>query len=188
MTETERQRVASAPAVGALLLVVGAAVALALGIYARQHTPAGRPLFTLWFSGMLQTKVWFSIAAGALIVVQLVTALAMWGRLPGVAGRAGWLSPLHRWSGAVAFVLTLVPAFHCLWALGFSTGSTRVVAHGIAGCAFYGAYAAKMLGLRVRGLPPRAVPLLGSLVLASFVVLWLTSVPWFLSRSGLPLT
>jgi hypothetical protein len=88
----------------------------------------------------------------------------------------------------VAFVLTLPPAFHCLWALGFGTGSTRVVAHSVAGCAFYGAYAAKMLGLRVRGLPGRAIPLLGATVLTSFVVVWLSASLWFFTRSGLPLT
>src|SRR4051794_25949183 len=168
MAVTEQTGRVSAPIAAAALLVVGAAVAVALGVYAHEHSPAGRPLFTAGFSGMLQTKVWFTIAASALIVVQLLTALAMWGRLPGVRGSASWFAPVHRWSGSSAFVLTLVPAFHCLWSLGFSTGSTRVVAHGVAGCAFYGAYAAKMLGLRIPGLPGRAVPILGSLVLASF--------------------
>ena len=38
--------------------------------------------------------------------------------------------------------------------------------HGLAGCLFYGAYAAKMLGLRVRGLPGWALPVLGGTVLA----------------------
>ena len=172
----------------ALLLLVGAAVAVGLGVYAQEHTPAGRPLFTLGFSGMLQMKVWLTTAAAGLILVQLTTALWMWGRLPGVSGCPGWVAPVHRWSGSVAFVLTLAPAFHCMWALGFGTGSTRVIAHGVAGCAFYGAYAAKMIGLRVRGLPARSIPVIGGLVLASFVVIWLSSALWFFTRSGLPLT
>ena len=172
----------------ALVLLAGAAVAVGLGVYAHAHTPAGRPLFTLGFSGMLQMKVWLTTAAAALILVQLTTALWMWGRLPGARGCPGWVAPVHRWSGSVAFVLTLAPAFHCLWALGFGTGSTRVIAHGVAGCAFYGAYAAKMIGLRIKGLPARTIPVIGGLVLASFAVIWLSAALWFFTRSGLPLT
>lgn len=172
----------------ALLLLVAAAVAVGLGVYAHEHAPAGRPLFTFGFSGMLQMKVWLTTAAAALIVVQLLTALWMWGRLPGRHTCPRWVAPVHRWSGSVAFVLTLGPAFHCLWALGFGTGSTRVIAHGVAGCAFYGAYAAKMLGLRISGLPPRTIPVIGGLVLASFAVIWLSAALWFFTRSGLPLT
>jgi hypothetical protein len=88
----------------------------------------------------------------------------------------------------VAFVLTLPVAFHCLWSLGFATTSTRVVVHGLAGCAFYGAYAAKMLALRTRGLPGWTLPVLGASVLTSLVLLWLTGALWFFTRSGLPLT
>jgi hypothetical protein len=172
----------------AAVLLAGAAVAIALGVYAKAHSPAGRPLETFGFSGMLQMKTWFATAAVSLLVVQLVTALWMWGRLPGVSSNPTAVGWLHRWSGSAAFVLTLPPAFHCLWALGFGTGSTRVAVHGLAGCTFYGAYAAKMLCLRVRGLPSRAIPVLGGTVLTAFVVVWLTSALWFFTRSGLPLT
>jgi Family of unknown function (DUF6529) len=112
----------------------------------------------------------------------------MWGHLP-FAGRARpWVAPVHRWSGAVAFVLTVPVAFHCLWALGFATYDARVIAHGVAGCAFYGAYAAKMLGLRLRGLPGWLLPVLGGTVLSAIVLAWLTSALWFFTRPGLPLT
>src|SRR6059058_22969 len=107
----------SARAVAALLLVVALAVAAALGVYAKAHTPAGRPIFTLWFSGMLQMKAWLTTAALALLVVQLLTALAMWGRLG--SGVGPWAPIVHRWSGATAFVLTVPVAVHCMWALGF---------------------------------------------------------------------
>jgi hypothetical protein len=79
-------------------------------------------------------------------------------------------------------------ALHCLWSLGFVTDSPRVLVHSVAGCAFYGAYAAKMLGLRVRGLPGWTLPVLGGLVFVTLVLVWLTSALWFFSRSGLPLT
>jgi hypothetical protein len=63
-----------------------------------------------------------------------------------------------------------------------------VLVHSLVGCLFYGAYAAKMLGLRLRGLPGWALPVLGGLVLALLALIWLTSALWFFSRSGLPLT
>ncbi|QZY29504.1 DUF6529 family protein [Nocardioides coralli] len=175
--------------VGALaVLATGSGVAVVLGAYAGLHEPAGRPLLTFGFSGMLQMKAWFTTAAAALLVVQLVTALWMWGRLPTSNPAPDWTAPLHRWSGASAFVLTLPPALHCLWALGFAADSPRVLLHSVVGCLFYGAYAAKMLGLRLRGLPGWAVPLLGGLVLTLLTLIWLTSALWFFSRSGLPLT
>ena len=73
-------------------------------------------------------------------------------------------------------------------ALGFATSSPRVLAHGLAGCLFYGAYAAKMLGLRVRGLPGWSLPVLGGTVFSALVLIWLTSALWFFTRSGVPLT
>jgi hypothetical protein len=83
--EVARRPAPAAAAAGVLL--VGAAVAVSLGVYAHAHTPAGRPISTLGFSGMLQMKAWLTTAALAFLVVQLVTALWMWGRLPG-AGSA----------------------------------------------------------------------------------------------------
>lgn len=59
------------------MLGLGVGVAVAMGVYAKVHDPAGRPLFTLGFSGMLQMKVWLSTAATALLIVQLTTALWM---------------------------------------------------------------------------------------------------------------
>jgi hypothetical protein len=171
------------------LLVTGSLVAVVTGVYAGVHEPAGRPFATFGFSGMLQMKAWLTTAAVLLLLVQLLTALWMWGRLPGNTSTApSWAAPLHRTSGAVAFALTLPVALHCMWALGFSAGSPRVLVHGLAACAFYGAYAAKMLGLRLRGLPGWALPVLGGSVLSTLVLVWLTSALWFSTRSGVPLT
>ena len=47
----------------ALALLVGCAVALTIGLYARLHEPALRPLFLVGFSGMLQLKAWLATAA-----------------------------------------------------------------------------------------------------------------------------
>lgn len=174
-------------AAAALVLLTGAAVALALGVYAKVHDPALRPLFLIGFSGILQLKTWLTTTALLLVLVQLLTALWMWGRLPGAGPAAGWVPPLHRWSGSVAFLITVPVALHCVWALGLLTTSPRALVHGVLGCLFYGAYAAKMLGLRLRGLPGWAVPALGGAVLGLFVLLWATSALWFFTRSGVPL-
>jgi hypothetical protein len=171
----------------ALALVAGAAVALGLGVYARVHHPAQRPLFLVGFSGMLQLKTWLTTLALLLVLVQLLSALWMWSRLPGAGPSPAWVPTVHRWSGSVAFVVTIPVALHCLWALGLVTASPRVLAHGVLGCAFYGAYAAKMLGLRLRGLPGWALPVLGGAVFALFTFVWLTSALWFFTRSGVSL-
>jgi hypothetical protein len=185
-TPTETDRDTGAQLAWALLL--GACVAVSLGVYGRVHTAAGRPLFDLGFSSMLPMKAWLTTIATALLAVQLVTALWMWRHLPRVGKPRPWVIGLHRWSGTAAFVTTLPVAFHCLWSLGFVTASPRVLAHSCLGCFFYGAYAAKMLALRMRRLPAWALPVLGGTVLATLALLWLTAALWFFTRSGIPLT
>lgn len=188
MGSAAQQPFPTARAALAAVLLTGAAIAIALGVYAGAHTPAGRPLFTLGFSGMLQMKTWLATAAVVLVLVQLATALWMWGRLPGAGSPPAWVGPIHRSVGTVAFVLTLPAAFHCLWALGLGSSTPRVVLHSAAGCLFYGAYAAKMLGLRLPGLPGWALPVLGGSVFAALVLIWATAALWFFTRTGLPLT
>ncbi len=172
----------------AVVLLLGAAVAISLGVYAKVHAPAGRPVFTLGFSGLLQMKAWLTTAAAALLAVQLATALWMYGRLRRLGPCPPWAVLVHRWSGCIAFVVTLPVAFSCIWALGFLATTPRVLVHSVAGCLFYGAYAAKMLGLRLRGLPSWAIPVLGGCVLGLLVVIWLTAALWFFTRTGLSLT
>jgi len=168
------------------VFVLGAAVAVALGVYGALHDPAMRPLFTLGFSGMLQMKAWLSTAVVVLVLLQLVSALWMWGRLPGAGDAPGWVSGVHRWTGTAAFVVSLPVAFHCLWALGFYYGDVRVLVHSVAGCLFYGAFASKMLGLRLRSMPGWVLPVLGGLVFTLLIVLWLTSALWLFTRPGVP--
>ena len=169
-------------------LLAGAAVAVALGVYGHVHSPAARPVFTLGFSSVLPMKAWLTTASASLLVLQLLTALWMWGRLPGAGSAPAWAAVAHRWVGTTAFVITLPVALHCLWSLGFSTASPRVLVHGVVGCVFYGAYATKMLCLRLGDLPGWALPVAGGTVLGSLVLLWLTAALWFFTRSGIPLT
>jgi hypothetical protein len=169
-------------------LLFGAMIAVSLGVYAKLHTPAERPVLRLGFSSTLPMKAWLTTAATALLSVQLVTALWMWRRLPSAGKAPSWAVGLHRWSGTTAFVLTLPVAFHCLWSLGFVTASVRTTVHGVLGCLFYGVYATKMLALRLRGLPGWTLPVLGGTLLSTLVLLWLTAALWFFTRSGIPLT
>ncbi len=157
-------------------------------MYAKLHDPALRPLFLVGFSGDAADEDVAGHAVLALVLVQVISALWMWGRLPGVHSTPHWVSWSHRWSGTIAFIVSLPVALHCIWALGFETTSTRVLVHSVAGCAFYGGYAAKMLGLRLRDTPRWLIPVLGATVFTLFILVWLTSALWFFSRSGLPLT
>ncbi|WP_456789272.1 DUF6529 family protein [Cellulomonas sp. P5_C5] len=168
----------------AVLGAVGLAVAAALAAYAQIHPGEGAALTTLGFSSLLEMKAWLTTAAAALVVVQVLSALAMWGRLPGVSAPPAWAPGLHRWSGTVAFLLTLPVAFHCVWSLGFEDEPARVLVHSVAGCVLYGVFAAKMLALRLRGLPSATVPLLGGLLAAVIVVLWFSSALWYFGQSG----
>lgn len=168
----------------ALAALCGVALVVAAGLaaYAQVHPGDGAALTTFGFSGMLQMKAWLTTCATVLVIVQVTSALAMWGRLPGVRNAPGWVSGLHRWSGTVAFLLTLPVVFHCVWSLGFSDDDTRVLVHSVTGCLFYGAFAAKMLALRIRGLPSWSLPVLGGLVATLLVVVWFSSALWFFSQ------
>jgi hypothetical protein len=173
----------------ALLLAaagVGAAVALALGVYGRLHTPIGAALTTFGFPSLLAMKVWLATGAAALGVVQLVSALAMWGRLPGVTRTPAWLPAMHRWTGTAAFLVSLPVAYHCLWSLGMQTTSPRVLVHSLLGCAFYGAITTKLLALRIDRLPGWALPVIGGSLFTLLTALWLTSSLWFFTSVGFP--
>src|ERR671918_537016 len=76
-------------------VVVGAAVAVALGVYGRVHQPTGVAINVAGFSGAQAAKSWLATGAFLLAGIQLLSALAMWGKLPG----APWVPTLHRWSG-----------------------------------------------------------------------------------------
>ena len=56
--------------------------------------------------------------------------------------------------------------------------------HSLLGCVFFGVFTVKMLVLTKRGLAGWVVPLLGGLVFAVLVGVWLTSALWFFDTSG----
>jgi Family of unknown function (DUF6529) len=160
-------------------LLAGCAVALALGVYAEQHRPAGYSLDIVGFSGPLYVKAWLTTFAVVLGVVQLLTAGRMYD-----AGAPGWTRTVHRWSGRIAVLLTVPVVVHCVYALGLQTGSPRVLVHSFLGCFFYGAFVAKMLLLTRRGQPRWVVPVAGGLLFAALIGLWLTSSLWAFTTTG----
>lgn len=162
--------------------VAAAAVAVALGAYGRVHDPAGTAFNLAGFSSTGAVKSWLATAAFAFAVVQAVSALVMYGKVPGVRAPS-WTGGLHRWSGRIAFLLAVPVAVHCLYALGYQTYSSRVMWHSLLGC-FFGAFTAKMLLLRAERLPGWLLPVVGGLVFTALTVLWLTSALWFFRTVG----
>ncbi len=168
-------------------LLLGAGVAVALGVYGRVHTPAYGSLPALGFSSPTAFKAWAGTVVLVLAAGQLLGALGMYGRLPGLTVPPAWLGVAHRSSGFVAFVVSLPVAAYCLYGIGFSPEpfSARVLVHSVAGCAFYGAFAAKVLVVHSRRVPGWALPVAGGLLLTCVVLLWLTSTLWFFTQSGI---
>ena len=161
---------------------VGSLISVGLGVYGRTHEPTFFALNLAGFSTGIAAKAWLATAAFVLAVVQLVSALVMYGRIPVRA--PSWIGGLHRWSGRVAVLVTVPVAVHCLYALGFQGGEPRVLVHSLFGGFFYGAVAAKMLVLRAR-VPNWTLPVLGGAVFSALTALWLTSSVWFFTTSGL---
>ena len=175
------------PVAGRLLVagLLGAAIALTLGIYSNVHDPASDLGITLGFSNTFTMKVWLATFAVAFAVVQVLSALWIYGRLPLRPAPAS-LGTVHRISGRLAFLLSLPVAYHCLYQLGFQHSNTRVLTHSILGCLFYGAFASKVVIVRSRNLPSIALPLAGGLTFALLVYVWLTSGLWYINKSGFP--
>jgi hypothetical protein len=167
-------------------LLVGCAVAAAVGAYARLHEPTGIAVNIAGFSSPQTVKVWLATLAGALALVQVFSALAMYGRIPGLGG-AAWVGPVHRWSGRLAFIASIPVAMHCLYALGFGDYNTRVLVHSVLGCLFYGAFATKMLLLSRKGVPGWALSIMGGLVFTALAGLFVTSALWFFTTVGVKL-
>lgn len=165
-------------------VLIGAAVAVALGVYGKAHDPRFFSINVAGFSSPTAVKSWLATLAAALAVFQLGSALAMYGKIPGI-GSPRWLGPAHVWSGRLAVVATVPVAVHCLYALGFQDYEPRVLWHSLLGCFFYGAFVTKMLLLTRKGLPGWALPLAGGLVLTGLIGIWLTSALWFFQNNGI---
>ncbi len=167
----------------AVAVLVGAAVAVLLGVYGKTHEPSAFSVNVAGFSGPQAVKAWLATVAFVLALGQFVSALAMYGKLPVRA--PSWIATVHVWSGRLAVLVSVPVAVHCLYALGFQDYDARVLWHSLLGCCFYGAFVAKMLLLTRKGLPGWVIPAAGGLVLSGLTGLWLTSSLWFFQHNGL---
>jgi len=179
-----QDRAASGAAKLVVPSLIGALVALTLGIYGRLHNPTGIAINIAGFSSPGSVKSWLATGATVFAIVQVGSALVLYGKVPRVAAPS-WIGGLHRWSGRIAFLLAVPVAIHCLYALGFQDYSTRVLAHSLLGCAFFGAFTVKMLILPKRGLPNWLLPVLGAVVFIVLTAVWFTSAYWFFSTFGI---
>lgn len=164
-------------------LAIGALVAIALGVYGKMHDPTGEALNLAGFSSGIAAKAWLGTVAFVLAIIQVLSAMAMWGRLPGWTAGHG-TAILHRWSGRIAVIVSLPVAAHCLYALGFQDFDTRVLVHSLFGCFFYGLFVCKMVVLTRSKTPGWVLPVVGSAVFTGLVGLWVTSSLWFFSEYG----
>jgi Family of unknown function (DUF6529) len=189
MTATTESR----PAVSPLLVfagaaLVGALVAVSLGVYGRVHDPASETTIRAFFTTTLHFKAWMTTLALVLAIGQVLGALWMYGKLP-LRPAPSWVGPAHRISGSLALLVSLPVAYHCLWSLGFNPdpGGSRRFWHSVLGCAFYGAFATKILVVRSRRMPGWALPAAGAVLFTALVLIWLTSSLWFFTEIGVEL-
>ena len=170
----------------------GAVVALLVGVLGKAHDPTLHGTTTLGFATVVDMKVVLTSVIGVLVLLQLVGALWMYGRL-GIAA-PGWVGPAHRTVGTVALLLSVFVAYHCLWALGLESGKfadgepvpTRTVVHGVLGCAVIGAIVVKVVAVRSRRAPRWFLPVAGALLFTLLVLVVLTSAVWYVGKEGWP--
>ena len=169
---------ASAPT----LFVAGAVFA-----FGRAHTPDyASGLFGRYGIEANDLKAQLGSALFGLAVVQLLLALWMYALVPGAGPAPRPVRRSHRVLGAVAFLLSLPIAYHCLDAYGVQFTDARVGLHSVTGCVLYGAFTAKVLVVRSVRLPGWALPVAGGLLFAAVAVMWSTGPVWQFSNSAAP--
>jgi Family of unknown function (DUF6529) len=162
-------------------IVAFALVSLTAGFLASRDPSTGG-YFDLFFSDPIHMKAWLASAAAALALLQLFTAAWIYRKLPWT--KPAWVNPVHRWSGRLAFVATLPVAYHCIFKLGYQDATSRVLWHSLLGCAFFGAFAAKITIVRLRRFPTPVLPVAGGLLFAVLIGVWWTSARWFFDTVG----
>ena len=154
-----------------------------MGLVARSQTGGAKAAyFDLFFSDTLHMKSWVESLVIALALFQLFTAAWIFRKLP--IRRPNWIPPLHRWSGRIALLLSLPIAYHCIFRLGFANSSSRTLAHSLAGSAVYGAFAAKVLIVRLHNYPAWVLPTVGGFLFAALIAAWYSRALWFLRIVG----
>jgi hypothetical protein len=189
MADTTAQKSMAVPLTA---FAVGAVVALLVGVFGRLHTPTLSGTTTLGYTTVLAMKTVVATGIAVLIVVQLITALWIYGKL-GIRAPS-WLGKAHRANGALTLLLSLFVAYHCLWSLGLEVGhlpdgepvSTRTFVHGLLGCTVMGAIVVKIVAVRSRRAPGWFLPVAGGLLFSLLVLAILTSALWYITEKGWP--
>jgi hypothetical protein len=172
------------------LALAGVAAAISAGLYVfgTQHVPNNSiGLFGSTGPDTLSLKSRLATGVLALAGLQLWLALWMYRKLPRIRPPTARIGNVHRAVGVVAILLTLPIAYHCAFAYGVQTHiDARVAVHSLAGCFFYGAFAAKLLIVRSRRFPGWALPLAGGTLITLVAILWYTSALWYFNNFSLP--
>jgi hypothetical protein len=171
----------AAPLLGAM------AVAVAIYLIGRQITPDyNTTLFGRTGPDTLSLKSWLATGVLALALLQLLGGMWMFGRLPAAGAPPRPVPTAHRLFGVAALLLTVPIAYHCMLAYGVQTFDTRVAVHSLAGCLFYGAFAAKITVVRSARLPGWTLPVAGGLLVTLVAVLWYSSALWYFNDFSVP--
>lgn len=164
--------------------VLAIGVTGALYVAGRLHQPDYT--FTMFGADPIPPKSLLATIALAMAGLQVLLALWIYRKLP-LAGAPPRPVPVaHRVTGFAVFALTIPVALHCLIAYGVQLTSLRVAVHSIAGCFFYGAFAAKVLIVQSRRLPGWVLPVAGGTLAILVGVLWYTSALWYYDGFQLP--
>jgi hypothetical protein len=168
-------------------LVLAAAITAGLYVFGRNHTPDYTiSLFGKTGPATLTLKSILASVVLGLAVFQVSSATWFMGKLRFAPPAPRRLRLVHRITGVSLFILTLPIAYHCAFAYGVKTFDGRTAVHSIAGCFFYGAFAAKVTVVRSRRLPGWALPLAGGTVFVTVALLWYTSALWKFNGFKLP--
>ncbi|MFB6604898.1 DUF6529 family protein [Streptomyces noursei] len=172
---------------GVLWLLLPLAVIAALLWYGLVHTPEPRrSLFGMQGPAVILLKTQLGSALLGLVLIQLLLALWMYGRLPGLRAAPHRVGTAHRLIGAFAFLFSIPIAQQCVIAYGVSLTGPRQALHSLAGCFLYGAFVAKVVVVRHRRWPGWALPLAGGALVTVIVLAWYSAAFWYLNGFHAP--
>jgi hypothetical protein len=169
----------------ALLL---AATATAIALFGLWHEPDYTlGLFGADYVHATRVKAYLTSVVLALAALQLLLALWIYTRLPRLGPAPRWAHVAHRTNGYLTVVVSAPIAVHCLLAYGFQTDSPRLALHSVAGTLLYGLFVAKVCVVRDRSQPAWVLPVLGTGLLVTIGLLWVTAALWVFNGYHLPL-
>ncbi|MQS17060.1 hypothetical protein F7Q99_33945 [Streptomyces kaniharaensis] len=164
-------------------------IAAVVGVYwfGRAHTPdLATSLFGARYGEAQQLKAELGTALLGLALIQLLLALWLYGRLPGLGAAPRPVGRIHRLGGLAAFLLSLPIARHCLVAYGVQLTDARTTLHSLSACFLYGAFVAKVIVVRHRRLPGWALPVAGGALVLAIALVWYTAALWYVNDSHAP--